>query len=259
MKLKLYTLALSMALGCGTGVFAQQPATGQTSAAPSAARAETKLPSADEVLDNYIKALGGKAAVSKFKSRVSKGTVEIPQMGATGTIETSQVAPNKVVTVMNITGLGAFQTGYDGTNGWSKDPFSGLRDLKGGELHATRRGAYLDTTEWKKLYTKLTVTGRGKVGDRDVYIVEGATDGDTPDKLYFDTQNGLLLRMDSVVDSPQGRVQAESHMEDYREVDGVKVPHTVRLSLGAATIITKLTDIKHDVAVDNAIFRKPAA
>lgn len=261
MKLKVYTLALAAAVGCGTAARAQQQpaANAGTAAAPAPAKPEAGLPTADAVFDNYLKALGGKEALAKFKSRVSKGTVEIAPAGATGTIEISQVAPDKVASVMNITGLGAMQSGYDGAVGWSRDPFSGLRELKGGELNVTRRGAFLDASELKKHYTKMTVTGRGKVGDREVYVVEAATGDGTPDKMYFDAQNGLLLRTDSTIDGPQGRIQAESYMEDYREVGGVKIAHTVRLSLGAATITTKLNEVKHDAAVDPTLFKKPAA
>lgn len=262
MKLKIYTLALTAALGCGgaAGAQQQQPATNAGGAAKAApAKTDAALPSAETVFDNYVKALGGKDALGKFKSRVSKGTIEIPQMGATGTVEISQVAPDKAATSMTITGLGAFQTGYDGSVAWSKDPFSGLRELKGGELNSTRRSSYLDASDWKKLYTKMTVTGRGKVGDRDVYVVEAMTAEGSPDKMYFDAQNGLLLRTDSTIEGPQGRVLAESYIEDYRVVDGVKVAHAVRLSMGAVTIITRLNEVKHDGAVDAAIFKKPAA
>jgi hypothetical protein len=260
MKLKVYTLALAAAVGCGTAVRAQQqPAANGGGAAAAPAKPEAGLPTADAVFDNYIKAVGGKEALAKFKSRVSKGTVEIAPMGATGTVEFSQVAPGKSATLISLTGLGAFRSGYDGAVAWSKDPFSGLRELKGGELNAARRGALLDASEWKKLYTKMTVTGRGKVGEREVYVVEAATSEGDPDKMYFDAQSGLLLRMDSVIEGPQGRIQSESYMDDYREVDGVKMAHTTRQVIGATTITIRLNEVKHDAAVDASLFKKPAA
>lgn len=261
MKLKIYALALAAAAGCATTAVArQQPApSGGAPAAPAASKPDAGLPTADAVFDNYVKALGGKEALARFKSRVSKGTVEIAPMGATGTVEVSQVAPDKTATTMNISGLGAMQQGYDGAVAWSKDPFSGLREMKGAELNTIRRSAYLDTSQWKKHYSKMTVTGRGKVGEREAYVVEAATGEGDPDKLYFDAQSGLLLRMDLVVEGPQGRMQAESYMEDYREVDGVKVAHTIRQVIGANTITVKLKEVKHDAAVDAALFKKPAA
>jgi zinc protease len=241
MKVKLFGLALALLCGAAARAQtpAQTPAPAPTQAAP-AAKAEEKLPSGEEVFNKYIAAVGGEAALSKFKSRVTKGSVELAPMGAKGTYETSQKAPDKLLTTMTLTGLGAFQQGYDGGGGWGKDPFNGLRDLKGGELTAVRRVAQLNQSDWRKLYQTMKVTGRAKVGEREVYVVEAAHGGDTPDKLYFDTQTGLLQRIDIVVDSPQGRATQETTFEDYREVDGVRMPHTSRAVVGPATIILRV-------------------
>jgi hypothetical protein len=87
----------------------------------------------------------------------------------------------------NLTGLGTTQQGYDGAVGWAKDPFTGLRELKGGELAVVQRAALLNPAGWRKHYKSMKVTGRSKVGEREAYVVEAAHAGDTPDKLYFDT------------------------------------------------------------------------
>jgi hypothetical protein len=217
------------------------------------------LPDAEKIFGRYLQALGGEAALGKFKSRVARGTIELSPMGVKGTYETSQKAPDKAVTTMNLTGLGTLQQGYDGVVGWSKDPFTGLRELKGGELSAVQRGALLNPADWRKLYKSMKVTGRAKVGTNDAYVVEASHGGDTPDKLYFDENTGLLLRMDSVVDGPQGRVVSETTFEDYREVDGIKVSHSSRANLGAATIILRTEEVKHDAPVEDKIFAKPTS
>ncbi len=62
--------------------------------------------------------------------------------------------------------------------------------------------------------------------------------GGAPTKFYFDVKTGLLLRQDNVF------------LEDYKAVDGIMFPHTFR---GADTII-KITEVKHNVAVEDARF-----
>jgi len=266
MKAKVFGLSLALAAMCGAPARAQTASqTPAPAAAPAAAqakpeaKADEKLPAAEVLFDKYLKAIGGEAALDKFKSRVMRGSIEIAPMGVKGTFETSQKAPQMSLTTMNLTGLGALQQGYDGTAGWAKDPFTGLRDLKGGELAAVQRAAFLNPGGWRKVYKSMKTTGRSKVGDREVYVVEGAHAGDTPDKLYFDAQTGLLLRMDAVVDSPQGRVVSETTFDDYREVEGVKVAHSLRAVLGAATVVTRVEEVKHDVALEDKVFAKPAS
>ncbi|MBV9925227.1 MAG: hypothetical protein JOZ96_09455 [Acidobacteria bacterium] len=265
MKAKVFGLSLALAALCGAAARAQTPSqTPAPAATPAAqakpeAKADEQLPAAEVLFDKYLTALGGEAALGKFKSRVTRGSIEIAPMGVKGTFESSQKAPQMSVTTMNLTGLGTLQQGFDGAVGWAKDPFTGLRELKGGELAAVRRAAFINPSGWRKAYNSMKTTGRAKVGDREAYVIEGAYGGDTPDKLYFDAQTGMLLRMDAVVDSPQGRVLSETTFEDYREVDGVKVPHTVRAVLGAATIVTKVEEVKHDVALEDKLFAKPTS
>ena len=266
MKTKMFGLSLALAALCGATARAQTasqtPAPAATPAAAQAkpeAKADEQLPAAEVIFDKYLKAIGGEAALDKFKSRVMRGSVEIAPMGVKGTFESSQKAPQMAVTTMNLTGLGTIQQGYDGAVGWAKDPFTGLRELKGGELAAVQRAAFINPSGWRKAYKSMKTTGRSKVGDREVYVVEGAHAGDTPDKLYLDAQTGLLLRMDAVVDSPQGRVVSETTFDDYREVDGVKVAHSLRAVLGAATVVTRVEEVKHDVALEDKVFAKPAS
>src|SRR6266508_2247239 len=106
-----------------------------------AATAETRLPLADEVLDKYVEALGGKAAVEKLTSRVMKGDFELTTMGVTSVAEIYAKAPNKWLLTINVPGFGLVQQGYDGASGWAQDPQTGLRDLRGGELEDVKRSA----------------------------------------------------------------------------------------------------------------------
>src|SRR5207302_9907346 len=81
-----------------------------------------KLPTVDQILDKYVQAIGGKAAVEKQTSRVAKGSFEIPAFGASGTAEIYAKAPNKTATTINVAGYGVVQEVFDGKTGWSSDP-----------------------------------------------------------------------------------------------------------------------------------------
>ncbi len=109
---------------------------------------------------------------------------------------------------------------------------------------------------WK---AKLTVKGIEKVGDRDAYLVEGTTADGYTEKMYFDTQNGLLLRTDSEADTPQGKIPATVLTSDYREVDGVKIPFTMVEKTPTIEFTLKLDSVKHNVPIDDTKFNKPAA
>lgn len=48
------------------------------------------------------------------------------------------------------------------------------------------------------------------------------------DKFYFDTQTGLLIRSQILKDTLIGWIREQTDYEDYKDVDGVKVPFTIR-------------------------------
>ncbi|MEW6210650.1 MAG: hypothetical protein AB1631_19960 [Acidobacteriota bacterium] len=218
------------------------------------------LPSAEQIIDKYIQALGGRAAIEKITSRVAKGTIDVPVAGASGTVEAYLKAPGKGGSIASLSGLGEFLQGCDGKTAWTSDPFQGMRDLSGVELAAAKRESDIhDDLKYKQTFSKMTVTGKQKLGSIDVYVIDAVPVEGNPEKLYFDAQTGLLLRRDVEIESPQGKLPSENYLEDYREVDGVKIAHTVRQVTPAYELTIKFTEVKHNVPIDDAKFNKPAA
>lgn len=238
---------------------AQAQAQTKVEAAKPEAKPAADLPSVDKVLEKYVTALGGKAAIEKLTSRTAKGTFELPAMGASGTFEMVAKAPNKTGMKIEIPGFGEIHNRFDGTKAWAQDPMSGLRELSGVELAATKLDAeFYKDIKMKELYKQLVVKGKEKVGSGEAYVVEATPAEGALEKYYFDTTTGLLIRHDTERESPQGKMAVESTFEDYRAVDGVQVVHTIKQSTPAFAMVIKMTEVKHNVAVDDAKFAKPA-
>jgi hypothetical protein len=236
------------------------PARQSQPAKPSDAKPAAGLPSAEQLLDKFIQALGGKPALEKLSSRVEKGTFELPAFGITAPIEIYSKAPNKSAFVIDIPGIGMVRQAFDGAVGWAEDPQSGLRDLTGNELSAAKRDAVFHLNlKIKEYYPKLAVSSRQKVNDRETYVLDATPTEGTPEKLYFDVETGLLVRQDREVDSPVGKFSAEVYLADYREIDGVKLPFSVRQWTSAQEFTIKLQEVKHNVPIEDSKFAKPAS
>ncbi|MGE0127215.1 MAG: hypothetical protein AB7U82_03830 [Blastocatellales bacterium] len=227
-----------------------------------AAKTDTKaaaLPTVDDVLDKFVKAIGGKEAVEKATSRSMKGSFDIEAMNMTGTFEMIAKAPNKSAVKIDLPGFGVVNNVYDGTKAWSADPMQGLRELSGAELAAMkRRSDFYAEINYKKHYSKMEVKGKEKVGSYETYVIEATPVEGGPEKLYFDANTGLLVRHDMEVESPQGKMATESYMDDYKVVDGVKVAHLMKQVNPMIAWSMKITEIKTNVPVDDAKFNKPA-
>lgn len=169
-------------------------------------------------------------------------------------------APNKLLVMQNIQGIGEVTQGYDGQVGWRQDPFQGTRELDDVELANLKREATFNADlKWRELYEKVELMGTEKVGEQQAYVIRLTPRVGKPITRYYDTQTFLLLRSDSVQEGPQGTIPVETYFSDYRQVDGVKVPFQVTQKTSIGDGVVKLTEVKNNVEIDDAKFAKPAA
>jgi hypothetical protein len=229
------------------------------------------LPSVDEILATYITALGGEPAMRKVTTRVITATQDIPT-GPGGTIpvaaklERSLKAPNLEADVYT-TDTFTISNGFDGQAPWTKaqngnvtSPMPGGVDAE----RAQRSAAFYEPLSLRQQYQALRVDGVARINDRDAYVMVGTPAVGTPERLYFDTQTGLLLRKWTYLDSATGRVPYQVDFDDYRNTgSGVKIPFVVhmvpagpRLELGTSSTL-RIMSVKDNVALDDAKFLKP--
>ena len=228
------------------------------SASPAKPVSTVKLPTTQEVLDKYIAAVGGRDAVMKVKSWKSTGTVELVPMGVSGSVESVSAAPDRSYSKTTLAGLGEFVEGFDGKTAWSSNPIQGMREKTGTELAQTRLlNNFYRELNLDKAYSKLTVKGTEKVGDKDAYVVTGQAEGLPETTFYFDTKTGLLIRTDATLVSPEGQQPAKIYLDEMKAFDGVLMPTKVRTVIPTMEIRLTVTDYKSNVPVDEAIFVRP--
>ena len=149
---------------------------------------------------------------------------------------------------------------FNGTMGWEKNQ-ARVREITGQQLNDLRRTWQLfGDLKIKEQFTRMNV-GKDKIDGRDVNVIRGVVSDRRRERLYFDAETGLLLRRISYMETPIGVIPEQVDFDDYREVDGVKIPFTVRISAidSNASGTRKFTDVKINVPVDDAKFSKPAA
>lgn len=234
----------------------QQSQPSQKDAAPSA---NSAAPSVDKIIDHYVAAVGGRAAWQKLTSRVSMGTIEVPSANLSGTVVIHEKAPNKILAIIIVSGS-AFRQGFDGTVGWAEDPQSGIREQSGAELaEARRQGDFYSPLNTHEHYSKITFLGSEKVNDHDTYVLEASlAEGGQPDKLYFDAQSGLPVRLISQHHSPEGVSQFQEDFADWRRVDGVTLPFSISQTGGDTGFVVKMSEVRHNVELGDGEFSKPA-
>ncbi len=224
-----------------------------------AGKAEEPAPTADQILEKYVKALGGKEAILKVTSRVARGDFEVPEQGTTGTAEVSAKAPNKSSLTLAIDGFGQIRQGTNGAIAWQDNPQAGYREFSGPELEERKRGAEFHfSVRLRDLYPKLTVIGKQKSGERDAWVVEGDPGNGRIRRFFFDAETGLLIRSEGERKLPTGEsVLVQTFFEEYKEYDGIKVAVTIRQVNPQFSTVIRFKEVLHNVPVDEAKFDKP--
>jgi hypothetical protein len=216
-----------------------------------------KPPTADEVLAKYLGAVGGEAALDKLKTRTMKGTF-LRSDGNSLAYELYQTAPNKVLAVFT-TPQGTIERAFNGTGAWEKGA-RGVRDLSDDESYYLKRYPDLfKDIKLKEQFTRLNVAGKEKIDGRDVYVLRGTSAGNKRERLYFDVQTGLLVRRVTISRTAIGNIPEQVDFDDYRDVDGMKVPFTIKVFAVDPffTSTRKLTEVKLNVPIDEKRFNKP--
>jgi photosynthetic reaction center cytochrome c subunit len=233
------------------------PTPGADAHAPNAPRPEQ--PTVQQVFDKYAAAVGKPEAVKQFQTIVARGTVEQSQ-GRKSSFEATLKGPDKFLLVLEQPQGGPMRRAFNGPTGWTAGP-RGQRALGAGELAEGRRIADLFSVVKFAPAATMRVAGRRKVGDRDAIVVVDRPSENLQRRYFFDAETGLLLRVVTLTDAILNQLPEQVDFEDYRDVDGVKLPFVVRVS-AVDTFNSRtqtITEVKHGVPVEDTIFDMPPA
>ena len=203
-------------------------------------------PEADQVMERYIKAVGGREALERLKNRVSIGVCTYPFQNLTGKVTIYEEAPYKRSMEIEIPNLGTTKIVFDGKRGWTQNSLMGFYEYKGPMLSAFRREFdFHKITKYRELYSELIYRGVFDSSDGRVDVLEVVAADGSRDELHFDTRTGLLVYGDG------------EKLGDYRQVGDVKIPFLQTILVGGIEIKIQLQEVTHNVPISEEAFAEP--
>ena len=221
-------------------------------------------PSADQVFDAYIKAIGGAQRLAALKSFVARGMYEgFDTAGATVPVEIYARAPNQRAIVVHLAPEVESLRIVDGQNAWNTSTGTLMEvpvvALSGAEL----QGAKLETAllfpgQIKQLLTGwITGFATTLIDDKLVHVVQGTAADNTPVKFYFDRETGLLLRTLRYATTRVGLNPIQVEYADYRTVSGVQMPFKVTVTWTDGRSVYEFSQVEPNVPIDASRFARP--
>ena len=218
-------------------------------------------PAADQILDKYLRAVGGPERVAAFTSFTGKGNYSAYDDAEKSPFEMYARGPGqRTITAHPPSGDTTWT--LNGNSAWVAAPATDkpvpVLPITGPELDGVKlESEVFFPARIKQSLTNWRVGFPTLINDREVNVVQGTTANGGTATLCFDVETGLLSRLVRFSNSPVGRVVTRVDYSDYREVAGVKLPFkwTVTWLDGRSTY--ELTSVEPNTTIDASRFAKP--
>ncbi len=208
---------------------------------------------AEEVVANYVKAVGGADAIAKIKDVTMTMTGEA--QGASLEIIIQKKPSNKFLQIVNVTGMGEVaKTVCDGTKA-SITSMQGSQDVTDpAKVKAlTVQAMIVPEAAYSTMGAKLTLIGKEKVGEEEAYKIEVML-GETKMTEFYSVASGLKVRQMVTTDMGGGSQTVTTDYSDYRDVSGVKIAYKLNQDLGMMQLALTASKIEANTNLADALF-----
>ena len=197
------------------------------------------------VVDKYFEAIGGKDKVMAVKSvmMTSSGKVQ----GIDLSLVTKNSSDNK--SSLEVTGMGQVlqKKKFDGEKGYSETQ-GRRKEMSAEELEKEKINAapFSDFA-----YKNGTLNRIEPIEGKNAYVLafKGV-------EIFYDVATGLKIKTVTSVKGPDGKeVKVPTIYNDYKEVKGIKFPHTMIQKMGPMNLEFKISEIKINEGVTDEDFK----
>ena len=212
----------------------------------------------DDIVARNVQAKGGADKLQAVQTM--KQTAHVTSQGMTGVMTVYGKRPNLVRQEIAIAGQ-TIVSAFDGTTAWSINPFRGSPEpvaMSGPQAEDIKMQSDFDSplVNYKAKGYELEFVGVETLGTRKAYHLKLTSKEHRVQQLYLDAETNLEIKI--VADSQMGPV--ENELSNYREIQGLKVPFTMR-TLSAGNVVSQIAvdTVEINPKIDEAMFRMPKA
>lgn len=207
---------------------------------------------AETVIKNYVTASGGEANLSKVNTTLSNADVTIQGAPFKPKAILKQMSPNKFSMEMMVEGMGTvMKQSFDGETGYQEQQGRKIpMDEKAVSSRKAEKGLF---PELFMEASSIDLESMTTIDGTDVYKIK-VTKGDKVSYRYYDVKSNFLLRTEATEEAQGQSVTTVTDYSNYKEVSGVMMPYTMKISTGPQVIVLETTEIKVNEGVSDADF-----
>lgn len=210
---------------------------------------------ADKIVDHYVKAIGGRAKLSKIRTISMEGTFSRASNDRTGAFTLDTKAPNRYYLEL-LAGEHPEILAYNGKSAWQTTATGEPATLLEQDALQVEAMAFLANSHLLDLHrSKVGVAGIGpaKASASDAQQLELTMPTGVKRQLYFDPANHLLKKESATLNN----APLEISYDDYHAESGIQVPHKLKLRRGAETYDVVINRVTVNGVIGERVFDFP--
>ncbi|MCG2793005.1 MAG: hypothetical protein L6262_05615 [Weeksellaceae bacterium] len=193
------------------------------------------MPTAKQIIDNYVSAVGGRQKLESVKTLSMKNTINAMGMEFEGkTIKKD----NKYKSTQDVMGQEWVQI-FDGEKGYANQMGQKV-DFPADQIAKLKTAKVMEALGLDP--TKIKTVEKQQLDGKDYYLL---TSDDS--KYYFDVATGLLYKTDSA--------KGGTTINKYTDVDGIKFFEEMTMDMGGQEINVKNSEIKINPPISDDEFK----
>lgn len=211
---------------------------------------------AADVISKYIVVRGGKSKMEDIKDMALNYSAEM--MGQQVSM-VQKVVPKKGMSSQKLeVGEGMFvqKTVTDGKAGYSSDPQNGKKALEGKELRdAIRRANPFSFLDYEDAGYTVELEALEQVDGSDAFVLKVTNPEGDVSRQFYDASSGFLVQVVREMENPMGQKTSQIvKLQDYKEVEGVQFPHTLKQQMGPQKLEFKLEKVRTNIGLKKKDF-----
>jgi len=210
--------------------------------------------SAEDIVAKNLAAKGGEAKLKAVQSVRQSGTINI--QGQSAQMSSITKRPNLTRQDINMMGT-TISMAFDGTKGWMLNPMMGAEpvELPAEQIDMVKDQSDIDgpLVDYKAKGSTVELVGLEDAGGKKAFHLRVTRKGLPPLELFIDSTTYLDAK---AVTSLPGSGTIEVTFGDYRAVDGLMVPFSVKSAAAGMTISElKLDKVEFNVTLPPDAFK----
>ncbi len=215
-----------------------------------------KLPkglTAEKIISDYKKALGGDEVLSKIENVVME--MEAETFGQKLPMMLTMTNDLKSKIVLTVNGQTVMEEIATLTNASTTQMGQAVPLEAADKEEIAFANSLFGEFKLSEVGAKMKLIGIESIKGKDAYVIGITLPKGAEYSLYFDKETGLKTRLAKVIETPNGVLNQIVDYQDYQEINGMMMYHQMTQQVGPQKIVSKVKNIKINQELAENMFK----